>query len=265
MQFFNEVNPLLKEFIRYYWYVNGEESESSTQRLLPMDHVDLIIAKGRPFFYGANERMFQPKSIHFHGIRESSILVTQSGKIESFGISFTPWGFYCIVKQSMSQYVNKIVNLCDVNHLLSEELSAHMVKFNDPSKFIKSLESSLLKFINVKAQEELDFRVIEELLEADSTNVKEYCESNEISKRRLERIFQKYIGISPKRFMNIVRFEESSRAVMYSKESSLTDISYKNGYYDQPHFTKVFKGYTNYSPRDFQSEKPALKSHLDYE
>lgn len=266
IQFFNEVNPLLKEFIRHYWYVNGEERESFSQNLLlPMDHVDLIMTMGNPFVYGENARMRQPQSIHFHGIREHSLQITQWGKIKALGISFKPWGFYFIAKQSMSQYVNRIVNLSYVNHSLWEELSDYMVEFDKPSEFVKAIEDSLLNCINVKYREEIDCRIIEEFIESDCINIEMYCRDNGISTRKLERIFRKYVGISPKRFMNVERFEESARAVMYDNESSLTDISYKHGYYDQPHFTKVFKGYTDYAPRHFQSDKPALKEHLDYE
>lgn len=62
--------------------------------------------------------------------------------------------------------------------------------------------------------------------------------------------------------MDIVRFEQCRRDIIYNNESRLTDISYKYGYYDQSHFVKVFKGYTYYAPREFQLHKPALKSYL---
>lgn len=265
IQFLNKVNPLLKEFIRHYWYVNGEERESFNQNLLlPMDHVDLIITMGNSFIYGENERMCQPESIHFHGIRERSLQITQRGKIKALGISFTPWGFYFIAKQSMSQYVNRIVNLSYVNHSLWEEMSDYMMEYEGPSELIKAIENSLINCINIKYREEIDFRIIEEFIESDYINIEMFCRDNGITTRKLERIFRKYVGISPKRFMNVVRFEESVRDVMYDNESNLTDISYKHGYCDQPHFTKVFKGYTDYAPRDFQSDKPALKEHFDY-
>lgn len=266
IQFFNEVNPLLNNFIRHYWYVNGEERELFSQSLLlPMDHVDLIMTMGDPFAYGEKERICQLESIHFHGIREHSLQITQGGNIKAFGISFTPWGFYFIAKRSMSQYINKIVNLSYVNHSLWEELSDRMVEFDESSEFIKAIEDSLLNCIDAKYGEEINCRIIAEFIESEATDINVYCRANGISTRKLERIFRKYIGISPKRFMNIIRFEESARDVMYDNESSLTNISYKHGYYDQPHFAKVFKGYTDYTPRDFKSDKPALKEHFDYE
>lgn len=264
IQFCNEVNPLLKGFIRHYWYVNGEERESSNQKLLPMDHVDLIINMADPFVYGGNKTTCQPDSIHFHGIRQRAIPLTQSGKIQAIGISFKPWVFYFLAKQSMSQYVDNIVNLKDVNYYLWKDMSNCMLQLDEPIELVKSLEKELIGDLHVKNQEEIDCRFIEEFIESNTVNIRNYCEAHELSIRRLERIFRKYIGISPKLFMNIVRFEESARDIMYSNESSLTDISHKHGYYDQPHFVKAFKSYTEYAPREFQSDKPALKSHLNY-
>ncbi|WP_105614706.1 helix-turn-helix domain-containing protein [Vallitalea okinawensis] len=264
MQFFNNVNPLLEKFIRHYWYVYAEENESFKQKLLlPMDHVDLIMTLGDSFIYARNEEKYEPESIHIHGIRESSVQITQPRKIQALGISFTPWGFYFLAKQPMNQFINKIVNLSVINHLLWNELFAHMMEFNNPSEFIKTIEQSLIKYIETNEREELDCKIIEDFLQCST--IKDYCEINGISIRRLERIFTKYIGTSPKKFMDIIKFEESARGVMNDKASRLTDLSYKYGYYDQPHFTKVFKGYTYYSPRDFQSKKPALKSDLHYE
>ncbi|WP_432665783.1 helix-turn-helix transcriptional regulator [Wukongibacter baidiensis] len=266
IQFLNEVKPLLRGLIRHYWYVNGEEgSPPSKNLLLPMDHVDLIITMGDPYIYSKNKKIFQPKNIHFHGIREGSVQITQQGRIQAVGISFEPWGFYFFTRQSMSQYVNKIVDLRDVNHSLCEELSDHMVQFDDPIDFIKTVEESLIRCVNLKTQEHIDCRIIEEFISSDINSIKDYCQIGGVSIRKLERIFKKYIGVSPKRFMNIVRFEASSRDMINSNSSSLTDISYKHGYYDQPHFARVFKDYTDYAPKDFQSDKPAVKSHFDYE
>jgi len=262
IQFFNEINPILKPFIRHYWYVNSEIKESSSQLLLPMDHVDLIMTIGKPFVYSDK---LQPDNIHFHGFRETPIEVTQSDKIQALGISFTPWGFYFFARQAMNSYTNKIVALKDVAPSLSKELYAHLAQFDDPSTFIPLIESSLIKKIYSDDKNISDCKIIEAFINCNPVNINGYCKTKDISIRKLERIFNKYIGISPKRFMNVIRFEESTRDIIYDPETSLTDISYKNGYYDQPHFVKVFKEYTNYAPREFKTDKPALKSHFDYD
>ncbi|WBW96469.1 helix-turn-helix domain-containing protein [Oceanirhabdus sp. W0125-5] len=264
IQFFNEINPLLKLFIRHYWYVNEEANPLSSYELLPMDHVDLIITNGKPFVYGDNKSVIKSDSIHFHGIRENSVLMTQSGKIQALGVSFTPWGFYFLVREPMSNFVNKIVDLNDVNNSLCKEIYKYLNLFDKPYDFVQSIESELIGCIRVTEQEEKDCSIISDFIVEDVFNIKEYCEANRISVRRLERIFRKYIGISPKMFMNILRFEEASRDIMYKREFNLTDISYKHGYYDQPHFVKSFKGFAKHTPSKFQVKAPALKSHFKY-
>lgn len=264
MQFFNEINPSLKKHIRHYWYVSGEGEEVNNEHLLlPMDHVDLILTIGNLFVYG-NKKKIQPERIHFHGIRKRPIKLTQSGKTQSIGVSFTPWGFSGFTKQPMSQYVNKIVNLQEINYSLWDELADHINQFAEPLECVKLIDKSMAKHVNVTLRKQNDCKIIEKFLELNSPIIKDFCETNGISIRKLERIFTKYIGVSPKMFMEIVRFEESSRDVLYNK-SSLTDISHRHGFYDQSHFGKVFKSYTDYTPRNFRSDKPSLKSHMNYD
>lgn len=264
IRFFNEVDPSLKPFIRHYWYVNNDENITLSQNLLlPMDHVDLIMNIGTPCIYGEHPNLCKPENIHFHGIREHASKITQWGRLRSFGITYTPWGFYFFTKKPMGQYVDRIVNLRETNAMLCQELSAHIAQFHNPSSFIKQMEKSLMKSVRATEEELDECSIIENFMASDLPHIQTYCERNGLSTRKLERLFSKYIGVSPKRFMNIVRFEECARDIISGNESSLTDISYRNGYYDQPHFVKNFKGYTGYAPRDFQSDKPALKSHFD--
>ncbi|MCK5128985.1 MAG: AraC family transcriptional regulator [Clostridiales bacterium] len=265
IQFFNEVSPLLKSIVSHYWYVKGNQNEKATHALLPMNHVDLIVNMGHSFSYGEEKRNNHLNSIHFHGIKETSLKVTQHGKVQAFGISFTPWGFYFLAKKSMSKYANSIVNLSEVNHLLEEELSDYIESFTEQSNFIAQIESSLIKVINIKNKEEYDCKIIESFIASNSSNIKKYCKDTKISIKKLERIFIKYIGVSPKRFLNIIRFEESARDVMYKHEISFTEIAHKNGYYDQSHFVKEFRVFTDYTPSNFRSDKPAIKSHFNCE
>lgn len=165
----------------------------------------------------------------------------------------------------MSQFVNKTVDLSAINYPPWKELSDHLDQFEGFSKFVKSIEKSFINHLNGTTKEQTDCRIIEEFLKVKDINIMEFCKTNQISLKKLERIFKKYIGITPKGFKEIIRFEQSPKDVLYSSDSSLTDISYKHGFYDQAHFGKVFKNYTNYSPRNFQSDKPALKSHMNYD
>ncbi|WP_390937226.1 helix-turn-helix domain-containing protein [Parapedobacter soli] len=67
--------------------------------------------------------------------------------------------------------------------------------------------------------------------------------------RQLERIFKKNIGISPKEYSNIIRFQNALRIIRNSdKNRSLLDIAFECGYYDHSHLTNEIKRNTGLVP-----------------
>lgn len=67
--------------------------------------------------------------------------------------------------------------------------------------------------------------------------------------RQLERSFKKYIGISPKEYSNIIRFQNALSTIRNSdKNRSLLDIAFECGYYDHSHLTNDIKRHTGMAP-----------------
>jgi len=76
-------------------------------------------------------------------------------------------------------------------------------------------------------------------------------ENFNLSERSLQRIFKDHVGISPKKFADIMRLENSID--LFRQGKTLTDVCYESGYYDQPHFIKSFRRFTGYTPSEFSS------------
>ena len=74
-----------------------------------------------------------------------------------------------------------------------------------------------------------------------------------ISQSPLEKRFRKIVGTSPKKFSSIVRFKHTIQ--YYNPQSSLTELGYEAGFYDQAHFIKEFKKFTGENPESFFSSK----------
>lgn len=81
--------------------------------------------------------------------------------------------------------------------------------------------------------------------------IKEVVGALPITPRTFERRFLKEVGMSPKQFCQIVRFQQSFEQLASQEYSRLTDIVYHNGYADQSHFIRVFKEYTGRTPKKF--------------
>ncbi len=69
-----------------------------------------------------------------------------------------------------------------------------------------------------------------------------------LSERTLERKFKQAVGVSPKLFARITRFQQSLDNLRQNQYNKLSDVAYGNDYADQSHFIRVFKEFTGFTP-----------------
>lgn len=80
-------------------------------------------------------------------------------------------------------------------------------------------------------------------------SISEIAKRNFISRRWLERNFKTHIGISPKEYSNIVRFQNALSKIKNSnQDKSLSDIAFESGYYDHSHLANEIKRNTGLVP-----------------
>ncbi|WP_370576657.1 helix-turn-helix domain-containing protein [Pedobacter sp. AK013] len=81
------------------------------------------------------------------------------------------------------------------------------------------------------------------------TSIYDLSKRNFTTIRQLERSFKKYIGLSPKEYSNIIRFQNALNIIKNSdKNRSLLDIAFECGYYDHSHLSNEIKRNTGLSP-----------------
>lgn len=76
----------------------------------------------------------------------------------------------------------------------------------------------------------------------------------QLSERTFERKFKEYIGISPKLFSRICRFQSSMHQLRQNGFSKLSDIAFDHDYADQSHFIRAFKEFAGFSPLQYQKQ-----------
>ena len=70
--------------------------------------------------------------------------------------------------------------------------------------------------------------------------------------RQLERAFNQHMGISPKEFINLVRYQSTLHKIQHNTAGkSMLEIAFECGYYDHSHLTNEIKKYTGAAPSQF--------------
>ncbi|MDF2189118.1 helix-turn-helix transcriptional regulator [Paraflavitalea sp. CAU 1676] len=84
----------------------------------------------------------------------------------------------------------------------------------------------------------------------------------QLSERSFERKFKEYIGMSPKLFSRICRFQSSLQQLRDNDYTKLSDIAFENEYADQSHFIRTFKEFAGFSPFQYQKQSPEVIENL---
>ena len=81
------------------------------------------------------------------------------------------------------------------------------------------------------------------------------------SPRQLNRVVHNNYGISAEELTIYKKFVESIKLI-HVENKSLTDVAYSTGFYDQAHFCRVFKSYSDMTPNQYKKAKGSLPFHI---
>lgn len=98
------------------------------------------------------------------------------------------------------------------------------------------------------------------LIEANqgTLHIKQLAQSMRLSKRAIEYHFQEQVGLSPKLYSRIIRFNALFHMVKNVPNLNWQELSFKYNYFDQAHLIKEFKCFSGYSPSRRSQSSPIL-------
>ena len=78
-----------------------------------------------------------------------------------------------------------------------------------------------------------------------------------VSTRKLERHFLEHLGLTPKLFSRLVRFDRAARAIASRGRIPWSQFALAHGYSDQAHFINEFKEFAGVTPAELEAEQTA--------
>ena len=97
-----------------------------------------------------------------------------------------------------------------------------------------------------------------------NVNIKYISEHLNISKRQLERIVFRSVGLTPKEFSKIIRFQKTLHMKQLNTKLNITELAYRCGFSDQAHFINDFKSISGYSPKKYFEITDSFSDYYTY-
>jgi len=189
------------------------------------------------------------------GIREHPIQIDAvDGSVDRIQVKFTPWGFsrFTSVKPYALKERNIPADEVFPSSVLKELLDA-LVPGQSLDHRRQVLDRFFLKLYSPPSTIEMTIRSLAiSLSENHNGSFGSAISEVNLSRRQVERYFQRYIGISPRMFQRLTRFERAKESLLDRRSGTLGDIGLASGYYDQAQFNRDFRVLSLVSPGNYR-------------
>jgi AraC-like DNA-binding protein len=232
-------NPLIQKYIRSFWILKS--NSGSIPYLLPPDrYFNLILS------YQSNTNVIKNGNVKnsvsgsfIVGMRTAPVVLVPDGDVEYLGIEFYPYGLRPFLGFNCIGITNTFLEISALRNELSEALKPAINEFYSYERRVEIIEQKLLGLIDkvFLTPTKQIARTLELIVKTNgSIPVNKICDQIGISARQLNRDFENYIGVSPKLYSRIVRFNYFLENVKTIENfADFADLAYHCGYSDQAH------------------------------
>lgn len=252
----------LRPFVKCFWSLDDNEKEEPIkQRVLPDGCMEMIFHYGDLYrqYFEDGSSIIQPRSFVFGQITKY-IEIAPTGISGIISGRFLPDGLRPFIKMPVTQLENKAVSLKEIFNEEGIILEKEVTSATNNDDRIRLIETFLLaKLTEQHTIDAIAKSCVEVIFHSQGQiGIVALAGKMNIHRRNIERRFTAVIGMSPKQLAKVARLQATFRMLGQKKFSTLTEIAYENGYFDQAHFIKDFKEFTGMNPKSFFADNLML-------
>lgn len=247
----------LADFVELLWYWNGYHQTFGKERLMPMGSVELVIRldSGRTSDSGMS------------GPRSESMIIERTSQDRMLGVHFKPGGAFPFLGFPYGDLHNSHVTLAD---LWGERRAAQLLSLLHEAPTIdrqfKLLEEWLLWTATRPLQHDPAVAYAVKKFQADPNLVSsaKVAEETGLSQRHFIQLFRDEVGMTPKLFCRVERFQSVISKVGNLREVDWVDVALSCGYSDQSHFNHDFREFSGVRPTEYLALRLGHQNHIHY-
>lgn len=187
------------------------------------------------------------------GVRETARIGEQSGSIGGIEVSMTPMMAYAVFGAAMYELAQEAVDPVELFGPAAASLSerlAELTNWRDRFALIDRLLTDRLA-VGTRCCPEVSWAWRQ--FYNTAPGVRDVLAQTGWSRRRMERRFREYIGVSPKAVAQVSRLQQALR--LFATPMPLAGIAVRAGYYDQAHLARTVKVMTGRTPTQLRAER----------
>lgn len=241
----------LRPYVRQYvgWF---ERSTTAVcRRELPSGQVPLIINfSSRIRERKATSDEWNEYGTFTAGLHEAFTLVNATGPSHGMQVNFTAIGARLFYDRPLADFTNRTVDLADVLGRSADLLIARLYDATSWETRFAILDEEIGSRIGSARQlaRPVTWAWQQLMKSGGCARITDLVREIGWSERHFSVRFKDDVGLTPKVFARILRFNHAVRALADNHALTLADVAQSCGYFDQAHFTRDFRTFSGITP-----------------
>lgn len=252
----HESSHVASDLIQSIFHFKGFQPDHSIERVVPTGHVFVIFELDGMVRNTFDNATLKPNASFqqawVSGMHRNYISISAHPDSEMFVIQFKAYGACPFLHRPMAELAERVVPATELPGARLQEMRQGLF----------AAASSVDKFQITEDWLEQQFRadlvppgaivaVVEQLQEQPAAKLNDIIDGFDGSQKHLITQFKKFIGLTPKQYQRVLRFNDVFQQMQSDQFLSWSDIAHRCGYSDQSHFIREFKHFSGFNPASF--------------
>lgn len=256
---FYKPKPTLAKFVENFWLYKGYSVEQTTTHILPTGTLELVInlRQNELRFHDPQrpENCSRFSGAIVSGAHAGSFVGESADKVLLIGVHFKPGGAFPFLGLPADDLADTHIDLETLWGASASRLRERLYEARMSGERIQLLQEALLSRLSQRAEQHYAVSAALEIFgnQAGPT-VREIAKYLGLSQRRFIQVFRTEVGMTPKLFSRIRRFQQTRTFIQQNLSPNWAALALDCGYFDQSHLIREFLEFSGVSPSAYQKQ-----------
>lgn len=261
--------PPLGHFVELLWLYEGFRPAHRRERLLPTGTVEIVfnLREDRSVTYAQQDigRPVARSGAIVCGAHSQYFVIDTASEDGVLGVHFRPGGAFPFLKLPAGELHNQHVDLSQFwGRQRVSELRERVLAASSPEAKLRVLERALLEAARGAFDRHPAVAYALGVFHGApaGSSIREVTERTGFSARRFIDLFEKEVGLTPKLFCRVQRFQRVLKTIALGGAIDWVDLALTCGYYDQAHFIHDFREFSGINPSTYLAAHTPHLNHV---
>ena len=254
---FYKPEPPLSKFVDNLWLYEGKAAQQNTGRILPTGTLELVInlRQNKLLFHDVEhaENCSRFSGAIVSGAHGHSFVPDSAEVTSIIGVHFKPGGAFPFLGLPASDLADTHIDLDTIWGPAAGRLRERLCEARTSVERFQLLHEALLTRLCYGIEQHYAVSTALEFFRQNriGSRVRETAKYLGLSQRRFIQVFKAEVGMTPKLFSRIQRFQQIRGFIQQTPSPNWADLAVDLGYFDQSHLIREFVEFTGFSPNDY--------------